>query len=178
VALELDRDEMNQERLEELGYQVFTTVTALRSYASQRVDGEGDGAGPTLLPASSGNSTVSAPVEDDGIAVEPVPDTAALTAMFHQEMVSVYERAQREVGYNATVFLRMVSERGGLGAARYLLDAAGTSAGFAALFERGRLDLTVEAVVLQERWRKLFNESQLDRARDRLTQLGFEVPLY
>lgn len=54
VALELDRDEMNQERLEELGYQVFTTVTALRSYASQRVDGEGDGDGPTLLPASSG----------------------------------------------------------------------------------------------------------------------------
>jgi hypothetical protein len=37
---------------------------------------------------------------------------------FHRAMISIYETAKRELGYNATRFLQMISEQGGLAAAR------------------------------------------------------------
>ena len=39
---------------------------------------------------------------------------------------------------------------------------------------RKRLDLTVEAVMLQDRWRYLFSEQERDIARQRLQQYGYE----
>src|SRR5207253_4103573 len=52
--------------------------------------------------------------------------------------------------FNASRFLQMVGERGGLSTARYLLHAPGLSDGFTALWECDRLDLTVEAYVLKQ----------------------------
>ncbi len=40
-----------------------------------------------------------------------------LERRFHREMVQIYERAKRETGYNATRFLQMVSNQGGLATA-------------------------------------------------------------
>ena len=51
----------------------------------------------------------------------------------------------------------MVVERGGLLTARYLLHAPTVSEGYAALWERKRLDLTVEAMILQPEWHALFS---------------------
>ena len=69
-----------------------------------------------------------------------------LERLFHREMVQIYERARRETGYNATRFLQMVSSQGGLVTARSLLRAPAASDGFTALWERTRLDLSVEAL--------------------------------
>jgi hypothetical protein len=44
------------------------------------------------------------------------------------------------------------------------------SDGFAKLWERGRLDLSVEAVVVQPRFAALFTEDEVDAARRRLDQ--------
>jgi hypothetical protein len=63
-------------------------------------------------------------------------------------MVNLYQVAKRDLGYNATRFLQMLTEVGGVEAARQLLRAPSISDGFTALWERGRLDLTVEAQVL------------------------------
>ncbi len=71
-----------------------------------------------------------------------------LERRFHREMVQIYEKAKRETGYNATRFLQMVSTEGGLATARKLLRAPAASEGFTALWERQRLDLSVEALVL------------------------------
>ncbi|MBL7494561.1 hypothetical protein I6A60_27860 [Frankia sp. AgB1.9] len=57
----------------------------------------------------------------------------ALEQSFHRAMVGVYERAKREASYNASYFLRMISNDGGLATARSLLQASKTSDGFAAL---------------------------------------------
>lgn len=88
-------------------------------------------------------------------------------------MKDVYERARREAGYNATYFLRMLTEHGGLGTAHRLLAHPGVSAGFTALWERRRLDLTVEAVVLREEFCDLFGEDERDIARRRLAEFGW-----
>jgi hypothetical protein len=83
-------------------------------------------------------------------------------------MIDIYEKAKRETGYNATRFLHMVSEIGGLAAARRLLAAPVASDGFTALWERGRLDLTVETLVLSEQYRELFSEDEREAAAARL----------
>jgi len=40
---------------------------------------------------------------------------------FHGAMISIYNTEKRELGYNATRFLQMISEQGGLPTARQLL---------------------------------------------------------
>jgi hypothetical protein len=106
-------------------------------------------------------------------ADEDIPKVAA---EFHSAMLEVYRKARREAGYNATYFLQMVDEVGGLEAARRLLRAGSVSSGFSALWEKGRLDLSVEAVVLQDRFAGLFTEQELDTARERLAEYGYHPP--
>ncbi len=87
--------------------------------------------------------------------------------------VEVYRRAKQEAGYHATYFLQMVSERGGLATARHLLQTSSVSDGFTTLWERHRLDLTVEAVVLRQQFAPLFTEQELRTARSRLEEYGY-----
>lgn len=97
-----------------------------------------------------------------------------LEKRFHAAMLNVYQRAKAEVGYNASRFLSMVTEQGGYEAARTLLHAQNVSDGYTALWERKRLDLTVEAVILKSEWRDLFSEGERDIARRRLAEYGYE----
>jgi hypothetical protein len=84
-------------------------------------------------------------------------------------------RAKKEAGYNATYYLQMLHQDGGLATAHRLLASNGVSDGFAALWERKRLDLTVENVVLQPEFQVLFTNDELDAARRRLQDYGFET---
>lgn len=95
-----------------------------------------------------------------------------LAAEFHSAMLLLYSRIKTEADYNASAFLRMVTEHGAVGAAKRLLASTELSAGFTALHERGRLDLSVEAHVADPRFAPLFTEDELDRARHRLTAAG------
>jgi len=92
---------------------------------------------------------------------------------FHRAMVLIYETAKRELGYNATRFLQMVSEQGGLATARQLLWSDVPSEGFTTLWERGRLDLTVEAHVLHSEFASLFTDKDREQARARLEAYGW-----
>ncbi|MFG1610909.1 caspase domain-containing protein [Actinoplanes sp. NPDC049265] len=100
-------------------------------------------------------------------------DSEVLEKQFHQALVNGYRAMKREINYNATIYIRMISTSGGLGAARQLLHASSVSSGFTTLWEKGRLDLTVEAFVLQEPWSALFTEEELQIARDRLAEYGY-----
>lgn len=92
---------------------------------------------------------------------------------FHEAMLDIYRRALSEAGYPATRFLSMVSEKGGLGTARYLIHAPKVSDGYTALWERKRLDLTVEAMILDNpKWHPLFIQEELDICKARLEQYG------
>ncbi len=97
-----------------------------------------------------------------------------LELAFHQRMRQVYEQAQTECGYTATRFLQMVADQGGVQAAKQLLTTEGYSEGLTRLWEEGRLDISVEAAVLEDQWRDLFTEEELATASRRLEELGFE----
>ena len=55
------------------------------------------------------------------------------------------------------------------------LHAPAVSDGFSNLWKRGRLDLTVETVVLRPESSSLFTDEELDRARGRLEQFGYRL---
>ena len=90
-------------------------------------------------------------------------------------MMNIYLQALRELNYNAKIFHGMLTDRGGLATAKALINAPKPSEGYTALYERNRLDLTVEAVVLRGGgWPDLFDPIELNRARKRLQQYGYE----
>ena len=95
---------------------------------------------------------------------------------FHQAMLHVYERARDECGYNATRFLQMVTDLGGLEAAKRLLSADELSDGFVKLWELGRLDISMEALVVDTKWQSLFTAEEVAIARRRLADCGYSPP--
>jgi hypothetical protein len=95
---------------------------------------------------------------------------------WNRVMASIYETAKRELGYNASRFIQMVSEHGGTGTARQLIWSDSPSDGFTFLWEHHRLDLTVEAHMLDEQYAALFTDDDRQRALDRLTQYGWTGP--
>jgi hypothetical protein len=103
-------------------------------------------------------------------------DVVSLEAEFTKAMQEIYRRAKTEAGYNATVFLRMLQDRGALETARYLIHTAKPSDGFTALWEKGPLDLTVEAHVLQPRFDPLFTDEERTICSQRLEALGYTPP--
>ena len=92
-------------------------------------------------------------------------------------MVAIYETAKRDLGYNATRFLQMISEQGGLATARQLLWSDQPSDGFTTLWSHHRLDLTVEAHVLKPDYTALFTEADRQQARRRLELHGWHKKL-
>ena len=98
-----------------------------------------------------------------------------LNAQFDQAMFEVYRRAKDEAGYNATIFLQMLTDSKGLRTAKTLINSAKPSDGYTALYLRGRLDLTVEALVIEDpRWHQLFTDDEIKRARRRLKEYRYE----
>ena len=95
---------------------------------------------------------------------------------FNKAMHDVYDNALSECGYRATRFLNLVNQIGGLETARQLLRSDVHPEGLTALWELGRLDLSMEALVLQESWRVLFTAAELRLARRRLQRLGYVLP--
>jgi hypothetical protein len=100
-------------------------------------------------------------------------DRDKVTAAFHEAMLDIY-RAANEIGYRPGLFLRMVNDRGGLAAARQLINDRKPSDGFTRLWQLKRLDLSVEAVALREPWNQLFTPEELTRARERLISYEFD----
>src|SRR5713226_7374561 len=91
-----------------------------------------------------------------------------LETQFHEAMIDSYKKAKKECGYNATYFLTMVIDKGGLAAAQTLLATDGPSEGFTKLWELKRLDLSLETYVLKPEFATLFTDQEKDIARRRL----------
>ena len=93
-----------------------------------------------------------------------------LEEQFNREMKSVYILAKSECGYNATYFLKMLSELGGVKTAKKLLRSSNVQGGFAELLQCGRKDITMEARVIKPDYVSLFTEEEINIATERLLQ--------
>lgn len=95
---------------------------------------------------------------------------------FTRALLDTYSRARTEARYNAPKFFDMLQERYGYDTALYLIHLTDPSIGFTALWERRRLDLTVEAVVLRPEWHHLFSDADRRAAYRRLAQYHYAFP--
>jgi len=68
----------------------------------------------------------------------------------------------------------MFHKYGGIETARLLLNSPTVSEGYTALWERGRLDLTVEALIHDNPdWQSLFTEEELEIVHKRLIEYNY-----
>lgn len=99
----------------------------------------------------------------------------ALRDDFQTALLAAYEQTGREVHYWGRYFYRELRRHGAVPTAKRLLQinpAGQESKGYRALRDAGRLDLSVEAVVLQARFSSLFTNAELAEARRRLQWVG------
>ena len=100
--------------------------------------------------------------------MSPDDSPAAALAVAFQESI----RQCQGFGYVPSYFMRMLEEHGAVGTARQLLGHDQVSEGFTRLWNEGRLELTVEAIVLRPEFHELFTASERRTAQQRLTELG------
>jgi hypothetical protein len=79
-----------------------------------------------------------------------------------------------QYGYRPSYFLQMLDNYGPIDTAIRLVTASKLHEGFTRLWELRRLDLTVEAIILDDPYNQLFAEEVLERAKERLEELGYE----
>lgn len=99
-----------------------------------------------------------------------------LEKQFTERLLEAAKIAKTECNYNPSVFLKMLSDYGGIGTARRLIAAKTISDGFEKLWRLKRLDLTVEAIVLEAKWKSIFSDAELEIAKDRLKKARYEFP--
>ncbi len=98
----------------------------------------------------------------------------SLEDSFDADMMDIYRRAKTEAHYSATPFFQMLAEHRGVETARILLHADAVSEGYTALWERGRLDLTVEALIHDHaEYHALFTSEEREIARARLQKYHY-----
>ncbi|MNJ37273.1 HNH endonuclease [compost metagenome] len=83
--------------------------------------------------------------------------------------------AQTELNYRPTLFLQMLGSSGGYQTVSTLISQPKPSDGFTKLWEGGRLDLSVEALVTESKWRRCFEANLLLAAEKRLRQADYVV---
>jgi hypothetical protein len=95
-----------------------------------------------------------------------------LEKAFEAAMLDTYEQSKR-FKYYPTYFLRMVQEHGGVGTAKRLLASQNAQKGLFTLWELGGLDFSMEALVLNQKFQRLFTQEELGEAHRRLAQLHY-----
>ena len=66
-----------------------------------------------------------------------------------------------------------MSDRGELAEEKRHIAGNGGTHGFETLWENGRLDLSVEALVLQLEYRALFTDAEIELCENRLREYGY-----
>ena len=101
-----------------------------------------------------------------------------LESRFNKAMWNIYRKAYSEADYKASRFLQMLENHGGLETAKILIHSPTVSEGYTALWERGRLDLTVEAVIWDNPdFHELFTEDELRIVKKRLIDYQYASAL-
>ena len=95
-----------------------------------------------------------------------------LEKQFYEACVELDKQCLR-IGVNASYFRQMLIKYGASNTVNMLIHNPGIQYGFTILWERKRLDLTVEALILKSPWDKLFSDEEKAIARQRLRDHGY-----
>jgi hypothetical protein len=105
----------------------------------------------------------------------------AHTRRFFGELLQLCDAWEREIEYVDSRWRRLVKEKGATEAVRQLLAKPRVSTAFARLEASGKLELTVEYLILRPEWAPLFTFLERDLAQARLFEHGLpkdEIPVF
>lgn len=96
-----------------------------------------------------------------------------LSEQFQSTLLTACQRAQDEVGCPMTRLVQTVTKRGGVETAQELLRRQRLSDGFDALAKAGRLELSLEAVVIRKEFGQLFTDDEVNECYAALVEGGY-----
>ena len=78
-------------------------------------------------------------------------------------------------GYTPSELINMIDKHGTIEAVRRLINSPKPPYGFTKLWELKALDLSLEAIILEEEWKDLFSDEERAKAKKRLTDYGYKI---
>ena len=96
-----------------------------------------------------------------------------LEMQFNKDLIARCQLAQKECGVNATRFMQAIERFGGAATAKELIKKQKLSDGFSALEGKGRLDLSMEAAVIDKRFTQLFTDDEVNYCFEILCESGY-----
>ena len=99
-----------------------------------------------------------------------------LEEQFKEALYEICDEA-RKINYRPAPFEQMLHDWGAVATAQRLLGSDPPQYGLNRLWDLQRLDISLECVVLKPEFQPLFTEKQLDVARRRLRDRGFDPTL-
>jgi hypothetical protein len=96
-----------------------------------------------------------------------------IEASLRKAMIRAADTSARECKYGMPRLRKMIENHGAIETARRILLEPTVSDGFGNLWEKHRLELSVEAIVLQPEFVQLFTAEEQAIARDRLEKADF-----
>lgn len=97
----------------------------------------------------------------------------SLSVQFQEALLATCQQAQDEVGCPMTRLIQTITKRGGVETAQEMLRRGHLSDGFDALAKAGRLELSLEAVVIQEKYGYLFTDDEVNACYAALLEGGY-----
>lgn len=96
-----------------------------------------------------------------------------LSQAFTDELIENCEISKKELGYYPSRFVQMVSQKGGIETARAIVAKGGVSEGFEKLSAAQRLDLSMEASVIDPKYSVLFTDDEVNHCFAILCECGY-----
>lgn len=94
---------------------------------------------------------------------------------FQKFFLKLLAFTQDETGFNPWYCRQLAGQDGAYDAVISLVHSKSDQCGFEYFYSQGRLKLTLEAVVVSERWKHLFPEEIYKIARRRLKNYGYDI---
>jgi hypothetical protein len=102
------------------------------------------------------------------------PNRDKLEVEFDEAMMDIYRRAKTEAKYVPSDFHNMLVQKRGVATARQFINDKKESSGFMKLVVLGFIQLTVEAVILDNpRWHSLFTAEEIEKVIARLRKYKY-----
>jgi hypothetical protein len=69
----------------------------------------------------------------------------------------------------------MINQYGVIEAVKRLINNPNLSSGYTKLWELNALNLSMEAIIQEEKWKNLFTDDELLKAKERLIKYGYKI---
>jgi hypothetical protein len=95
--------------------------------------------------------------------------------MNFEERINSAIREMFKIGYKPHIFMDMRIEHGTIEAIKRLIHSEEVPSGFTTLWEKQRLDLSVENIIQEPEWTSLFTDGDRQLAKKRLKAYNFAL---